>query len=71
MRKFIVPCTNATGARCVVVVELTEEEACICSLSPRTAENIARTFVARHAVQRLPEGFNAFDLVPEEIGSVH
>jgi hypothetical protein len=50
-------------------VELADEEVCICRLSPHTADNIARSYAARRAVQGLPAGFGALDLVIDQIRS--
>jgi hypothetical protein len=72
-QKFECPFVNAAGKRCVVTVELADEEVCICRLSPHTAENIARAFAVQRAVRQLPAGFTAFDLATDEIRghSVH
>jgi hypothetical protein len=68
-QKFECPFINSAGARCIVTVELADEEVCICRLSPHTADNIARSYAARRAVQGLPAGFGALDLVIDQIRS--
>jgi hypothetical protein len=72
-QKFECPFINSAGARCIVTVELADEEVCICRLSPHTADNIARAYAARRAVRQLPAGFTAFDLMTDQIlsHSVH
>jgi hypothetical protein len=65
--RWEVPFVNAAGERCVAIVELAEDEARICSLSPHTAENIARTFALQRALSKLPADFSVFDLVIDQI----
>ena len=72
-QKFECPFVNAAGERCVVTIDLADDEARICCLNPRTADNIARAYAAQRALQRLPAGFGALDLVADQIlsHSVH
>jgi hypothetical protein len=72
-QKFECPFVNAAGERCVVTIDLADDEARICCLNPHTADNIARAYAARRAVRQLPAGFTALDLATNQIRghSVH
>jgi hypothetical protein len=73
MQKFVVPFVNSAGLKCLVEVELSDDEVRDCLSNPRTAGNIAFAYAAQRALRSLPAGFGAQDLVVDQIcgHSVH
>jgi hypothetical protein len=56
--RYAVSFTNRDGEQRTVIVELTQDEIGDCNANPRTAQNIAFSYVLSRASLEVPRGFS-------------